>query len=45
MDNQTLCNQGIIRLENIHTGRIYSHIDYHVKKNESLKYRKALFVF
>ena len=30
MDNQTLCNQGIVDLKNIHMGRIYSHIDYHV---------------
>jgi hypothetical protein len=32
MDNQTLCNQGIIDLNDVHTGRIYSHIDYHVNK-------------
>ncbi|CAF3948028.1 unnamed protein product [Rotaria magnacalcarata] len=31
MDNQTLCNQEIINLKNIHRGRIYSHIDYHNK--------------
>jgi hypothetical protein len=31
MDNQTLCNKEIIHLNNIHTGRIYSHIDYHNK--------------
>ncbi|CAF2557838.1 unnamed protein product [Rotaria sp. Silwood2] len=29
MDNQTLCNQEIVYLKNIHAGRIYSHIDYH----------------
>jgi len=32
MDNQTLCNQGIIDLNNIHTWTIYSHIYYHVNK-------------
>lgn len=25
LDNQTLCNQQIISLDNHHTGRIYSH--------------------
>jgi len=32
MDNQTLCNQEIIYLKNVHIGRIYSHIDFHVNK-------------
>ncbi|CAF1440485.1 unnamed protein product [Adineta steineri] len=29
MDNQTLCNHGIINLKNISTWKIYSHIYYH----------------
>jgi hypothetical protein len=36
MDNRTLCNQEIIDLENIHMGRIYSHIDYHVNQDNLL---------
>ncbi len=42
MDNQTLCNQGLIHLDNIHIGRIFSHIDYHVNK---YKFRKEIIFF
>jgi hypothetical protein len=46
MDNQTLCNEGIIHLENVYIGRIYSHIDYHVNKYNKKKFtKKKYFIF
>ena len=42
MDNQTLCHQGIISLENLPLGRIYSHSDYHVS-GYSDRFEKLVF--
>lgn len=34
MDNQTLCNHGLITLGNAHTGKIFSHFHYHVSRSD-----------
>jgi hypothetical protein len=44
MDNQSLCNEGLIELKDVHAGRIYSHIDYHVN-NSLWKFPMKYFLF
>ena len=34
MDNQTLCDHGLITLAGVHTGQIFSHLHYHVSRSD-----------